>query len=53
MKEKLPAGHSMHFGSSEEALTNVPRGHGSNLYSSSILALVNPDCLNASNKLGP
>ena len=33
MKEKLPAGHSRHLGSSAEALTNVPSEHGSNLYS--------------------
>ena len=49
-KEKLPAGHSRHLGSLEEALTNVPSEHGSNLCLSSILALLNPDCLNESNK---
>ena len=42
----LPAGHSMHLLSSEEALTNHPSEHGSNLYFPR-LWLANPDCLKA------
>ena len=32
LRTNLPAGHSMHLLASEEALTNHPSEHGSNLY---------------------
>ena len=32
LRSNLPAGHSMHLLASEEALTNHPSEHGSNLY---------------------
>ena len=41
-----PAGHSLQLLSSEEALTNHPSEHGSNLYSPT-LWLANPDRLKA------
>ena len=44
LRSNLPAGHSMHLLASEEALTNHPSVHGSNLYSPT-LSLANPDCL--------
>ena len=46
LRTNLPAGHSMHFLASEEALTNHPSEHGSNLYFPR-LWLANPDCLKA------
>ena len=46
LRTKLPAGHSMHLLASEEALTNHPSEHGSNLYLPR-LWLANPDCLKA------
>ena len=46
LRSTLPAGHSMHSLVSEEALTNHPSEHGSNLYSPT-LWLANPDCLKA------
>ena len=46
LRSNLPAGHSMHLLASEEALTNHPSVHGSNLYSPT-LSLANPDCLKA------
>ena len=46
LRSNLPAGHSMHSLASEEALTNHPSVHGSNLYSPTLL-LANPDCLKA------
>ena len=46
LKSNLPAGHSTHSLASEEALTNDPSGHGSNLYLPT-LWLANPDCLKA------
>ena len=47
LRRNLPAGHSMHSLASEEALTNHPSVHGSNLYSPT-LSLANPDRLKAS-----
>ena len=44
LRSNLPAGHSMHSLASEEALTNHPSVHGSNLYPPT-LSLANPDCL--------
>ena len=44
LRSTLPAGHSMHSLASEEALTNHPSEHGSNLYFPR-LSLANPDCL--------
>ena len=44
LRSNLPAGHSMHSLASEEALTNHPSEHGSNLYFPR-LWLANPDCL--------
>ena len=44
LRSNLPAGHSMHSLASEEALTNHPSVHGSNLYPRT-LSLANPDCL--------
>ena len=46
LRTNLPAGHSMQLLSSEEALTNHPSEHGSNLYSPT-LWLANPDRLKA------
>ena len=46
LRSNLPAGHSMHLLASEEALTNHPSEHGSNLYFPR-LWLANPDCLKA------
>ena len=46
LRTNLPAGHSMHLLASEEALTNHPSEHGSNLYFPR-LWLANPDCLKA------
>ena len=46
LRSNLPAGHSMHSLASEEALTNHPSEHGSNLYFPT-LWLANPDCLKA------
>ena len=45
LRGNLPAGHSLQLLSSEEALTNHPSEHGSNLYSPTWLA--NPDRLKA------
>ena len=45
LRGNLPAGHSLQLSSSEEALTNHPSEHGSNLYSPTRLA--NPDRLKA------
>ena len=44
LRSTLPAGHSVHSLASEEALTNHPSEHGSNLYFPR-LWLANPDCL--------
>ena len=46
LRGNLPAGHSLQLLSLEEALTNHPSEHGSNLYSPT-LWLANPDCLKA------
>ena len=46
LRSNLPAGHSMQLLASEEALTNHPSEHGSNLYFPR-LWLANPDCLKA------
>ena len=46
LRSNLPAGHSMHLLTSEEALTNHPGEHGSNL-NIPTLWLANPDCLKA------
>ena len=46
LRGNLPAGHSLQLLSSEEALTNHPSEHGSNLYFPT-LRLANPDCLKA------
>ena len=46
LRSNLPAGHSMHSLASEEALTNHPSEHGSNLYFPRRW-LANPDCLKA------
>ena len=45
LRGNLPAGHSLQILSLEEALTNHPSEHGSNLYSPTWLA--NPDRLKA------
>ena len=45
LRGNLPAGHSLQLLSLEEALTNHPSEHGSNLYSPTWLA--NPDRLKA------
>ena len=45
LRGNLPAGHSLQLLSSEEALTNHPSEHGSNLYFPTWLA--NPDRLKA------
>ena len=50
LRGNLPAGHSVQLLSSEEALTNHPSEHGSNLYSPT-LWLANPDCLKADSSL--
>ena len=49
LKSTLPAGHSMHSLASEEALTNHPSEHGSNLYFPR-LWLANPDFLKADSR---
>ena len=46
LRGNLPAGHSLQLLSSEEALTNHPSEHGSNLHSPT-LWLANPDFLKA------
>ena len=46
LRTNLPAGHSMQLLASEEALTNHPSEHGSNLYFPR-LWLANPDCSKA------
>ena len=46
LRGNLPAGHSLQLLSSEEALTNHPSEHGSNLYFPT-LWLANPDFLKA------
>ena len=46
LRGNLPGGHSMQLLSSEEALTNHPSEHGSNLYFPT-LWLANPDRLKA------
>ena len=51
VRSNLPAGHSMHSLASEEALTNHPSVHGSNLYFPT-LSLANPDCLKAGSSWG-
>ena len=52
LRINLPAGHSMHSLASEEALTNHPSVHGSNLYLPT-LSLANPDSLKASRRWSP
>ena len=49
LRGNLPAGHSLQLLSSEEALTNHPSEHGSNLYSPT-LWLANPDLLKADSR---
>ena len=49
LRSNLPAGHSMQLLASEEALTNHPCEHGSNLYFPR-LWLANPDCLKADSR---
>ena len=49
LRGNLPAGHSLQLLSSEEALTNHPSEHGSNLYSPT-LWLANPDFLKADSR---
>ena len=49
LRSNLPAGHSMQLLASEEALTNHPSEHGSNLYFPR-LWLANPDCLKADSR---
>ena len=49
LRGNLPAGHSLQLLSSEEALTNHPSEHGSNLYSPR-LWLANPDFLKADSR---
>ena len=51
LRGNLPAGHSVQLLSSEEALTNHPSEHGSNLYSPR-LWLANPDFLKADRRSG-
>ena len=46
LRSNLPAGHSMQLLASEEALTNHPSEHGSNL-NSPTLWLANPACIKA------
>ena len=48
LRANLPAGHSLQILSLEEALTNHPSEHGSNLYSPTWLA--NPDRLKADSR---
>ena len=50
LRSNLPAGHSMQLLASEEALTNQPSEHGSNLYFPRFW-LANPDCLKADSSL--
>ena len=52
LRTNLPAGHSMQLLASEEALTNHPSEHGSNLYFPR-LWLANPDCLKAGSSWSP
>ena len=47
LRSNLPAGHSMQLLASEEALTNHPSEHGSNLYLYFPTWLANPDRLKA------
>ena len=47
LRGNLPAGHSLQLLSSEEALTNHPSEHGSNLYLYFPTWLANPDRLKA------
>ena len=49
LRGNLPAGHSLQLLSSEEALTNHPSEHGSNLYFPR-LWLANPDFLKADSR---
>ena len=49
LRSNLPAGHSMQLLASEDALTNHPSEHGSNLYFPR-LWLANPDCLKADSR---
>ena len=49
LRSNLPAGHSLQLLSSEEALTNHPTEHGSNLYFPT-LWLANPDSLKAGSR---
>ena len=49
LRGNLPAGHSLQLASSEEALTNHPSEHGSNLYFPR-LWLANPDFLKADSR---
>ena len=49
LRSNLPAGHSVQLLASEEALTNHPSEHGSNL-NSPILWSANPDCLKADSR---
>ena len=51
LRGNLPAGHSLQLLSSEEALTNHPSEHGSNLYSPT-LWMANPDFLKADSRPG-
>ena len=49
LRGNLPAGHSLQLLSSEEALTNHPSEHGSNLYFPRLWS-ANPDCLKADSR---
>ena len=49
LRGNLPAGHSLQLLSSEEALTNHPSEHGSNLYFPT-LWLANPDFFKADSR---
>ena len=51
LRGNLPAGHSLQLLSSEEALTNHPSEHGSNLYFPT-LWMANPDFLKADSRPG-
>ena len=51
LRGNLPAGHSLQLLSSEEALTNHPSEHGSNLYCPT-LWMANPDFLKADSRPG-
>ena len=51
LRGNLPAGHSLQLLSSEEALTNHPSEHGSNLYLYFPTWLANPDRLKADSSL--